>query len=274
MRKPPNERPKLKLRHPAAAEARVQAALPPKPVKPDKDGPERKCVLTGDRADRAALIRIVLDPGGQALPDVRAKAPGRGAWIGVDRETLRRALESGKLKSALARGFRRRDLTVPLDLPEQIERGLERTALDRLGLEARAGTVLTGSDRIEAAARAGQVKLLLHACDAGDDGNRKLDQAWRVGQEAEGSALKGLVIAAPRTILSSALGRENVVHVAVTDQGAARRVSETLSRWHKFIGFGSGERPCETQPQGSTAAAASSGAAATAANEGLTTVHE
>jgi uncharacterized protein len=274
LRKPPNERPKLGLKHPSGMEERVRAALPPKPAKPDKDGAERKCVLTGGKADRAALIRLALSPDGEVLPDVRAKAPGRGAWVGVDRAALETAIANGKLKSALSRAFRRRDLTIPADLADQIERGLERTALDRLGLEARGSTVLTGSDKIEGAARAGQVQMLLHARDAGEDGNRKLDQALRVGKDAEGTGLKGLVIAADRTILSSALGRENVVHIAVIDRGAAGRLGETLSRWHGFIGFGTGERPCETVSQGSIAAAASSDAAASDANEGLTTVHE
>ena len=274
MRKPPNERPKLGLKHPSGAEARVRAALPPKPDKADKDGPERKCVLTGGKADRAALIRLVVSPDGEVLPDVRAKAPGRGAWIGVDRAELQRALDSGKLKSALGRAFRRRDLSVPADLPEQIETQLERAALDRLGLEARASTLVTGSDRIDNAARSGQVHLLLHAADAMEDGNRKLDQALRMGSDAEGSDMRGLVIAAPRTTLSSALGRENVVHIALIDQGAAKRVGEMLARWHRFIGFGSGDRPCESNSQGSIAAATPTGEAAQAADEGLTTVHE
>jgi hypothetical protein len=274
LRNPPNERPKLKLKHPATAEARVQAALPPKPVKADKDGPERKCVLTGTKVDRADLIRLVLSPDNAVLPDVRAKAPGRGAWIAVDKAALRAAMVGGKLRGALGRAFRQRELNIAADLPEQIEAQLERAALDRLGLEARAGTLVTGGERIDAAARSGKVLLLLHANDAGEDGNRKLDQALRVGNDAEGSGLKGLVIAAPRTILSSALGRENVVHIAVTDPGAAKRVGDMLSRWHRYIGFGSGDRPCETRSQGSIAAAAPDGAAADAANEGLTTVHE
>jgi uncharacterized protein len=286
LRNPPNERPKLKLRHNPGAPAKAgaldsasepvigRAELRPSPEhKAEKDGPERRCVLTGAKADRAGLIRLVTAPDGTVLPDVRAKAPGRGAWIGVDRRTLEQAI-GGKLKGALGRAFRRRDLIIPADLGEQIERQLERAALDRLGLEARAGTLLTGSDRIEEAARAGRVQLLLHACDAGEDGNRKLDQAWRVGRDEEGSALRGLVIAADRTILSAALGRENVVHVATTDSGAARRLSEVLTRWHGFIGFVSGERPCGSASQGSIAAAAPQGAAAQAANEGLTTVHE
>jgi uncharacterized protein len=262
----------------ADAERVGQSPPPTPPLKgrgSDKDGPERKCVLTGERSDRASLIRLVLSPDGEVLPDVRAKAPGRGAWLGVDRGSLEQAIANGKLRGTLGRAFRTRDLRIPQDLPEQIERGLERAALDRLGLEARASTVVTGGERIETAARSGKVELLLHASDAGIDGNRKLDQALRVGGDAEGSGLRGLVIAAPRTILSSALGRENVVHVAVVDRGAAKRVSEALDRWHRFIGFGSGEQPCETQSQGPIAAAAPGGAAAEdAANEGLTTVHE
>lgn len=276
MRKTPNERPKLSLKlasgtRPTALAEAVPAAPAPAPAKSET---ERRCVLTGNRVERAALVRLALGPDGGVLPDVRAKAPGRGAWLGVGRAELEKAVANGKLRQALGRAFRTREVQVPPDLPERIEQQLERAALDRLGLEARAGTVVTGSERIEAALRSGKAEMLLHASDAGTDGNRKLDQALRVGQEAEGSDLRGLVIAAPRTILSLALGRENVVHIAVTDRGAARRVGEALARWHSFIGFDLGDRPCETASQGSIAAATSPDEAAAAANEGFSTVHE
>lgn len=270
MRKTPNERPRLSLKlESGKAPAALAAVTPPVAPTPAKSDTERRCVLTGDRIERTALIRLALGPDGEVLPDVRAKAPGRGAWIGVDRAALQTAVDNGKLRHALARAFRTRDLVLAPDLPAKIEQQLERAALDRLGLEARAGTIVTGSERIETALRSGKAEMLLHASDAGADGTRKLDQALRVGQEAEGSDLKGLVIAAPRTILSLALGRENVVHVAVTDRGAARRVGEALARWHSFIGFDLGDRPCETASQGSIAAATSSDEAAAAANEGF-----
>jgi hypothetical protein len=35
--------------------------------------------------------------------------------------------------------------------------------------------------------------------------------------------------------LSMALGRENVVHIALTDRAAAARVLHALSRWRAFI---------------------------------------
>lgn len=204
--------------------------------RPGKHVPERKCILSGEHDARGDMIRLALGPDGTIMPDLRAKAPGRGAWIGVDRVALETALTKGKLKGALSRAFKTGDIVIPADLADRIESGLRQAALDRLGLEMRGGTVLTGSDRIGEAARRGQLGLLLHADDASEDGNRKLDQAWRVGLDAEGEALRGVVIPADRTILSMALGRDNVVHIGVTVPASAARVADALSRWCGFIG--------------------------------------
>src|SRR3954451_17149550 len=110
------------------------------------DKSERRCVLTGAHGSRDRLIRLALGPDRRVAPDVRAKAPGRGAWIGVDRAALTAAIAKGKLRGALARAFRENQVEVDEDLPERIERELARTCLDRLGLEARAGTLMTGSE--------------------------------------------------------------------------------------------------------------------------------
>ncbi|HYW15283.1 MAG TPA: DUF448 domain-containing protein, partial [Allosphingosinicella sp.] len=50
----------------------------------------------------------------------------------------------------------------------------------------------------------------------------------------------GLVIPAERAILSLALGRQNVVHIAIIDRAAAARVEHALGRWRAFIGSDSG----------------------------------
>ncbi|HEX2764699.1 MAG TPA: DUF448 domain-containing protein [Allosphingosinicella sp.] len=220
-----------------------------------KHVPERKCILSGEQGARDDLIRLAVSPDGLVLPDVRARAPGRGAWIGVDRVALETALGKGKLRGALARAFKGAAIEIPADLPDQIEAALRQALLDRLGLEARAGTLLTGSERIEDAARKGELHLLLHAADAGEDGNRKLDQAWRVG----GGGPQGMVIPAQRSILSLALGRQNVVHIGLTDRGAADRVGRALGRWRAFI---------ETKPGLSAAPADTPDAAAIDASEG------
>src|SRR5205814_5440623 len=138
---------------------------------------------------------------GEVAPDVRARAPGRGAWIGVTRSELDAANAKGKLKGALQRAFKTNDLSVPANLGERTEHALRQTALDRLGMEARAGNLINGSDKIEAAARAGKVHLLVHAADASEDGRKRMDQAWRVG----GGAQRGMIFPEARTILSLAL---------------------------------------------------------------------
>jgi hypothetical protein len=194
--------------------------------------PERTCILSRRTASREELIRLALGPDGEVAPDVRARAPGRGAWIGVTRTELDAANAKGKLKGALQRAFKSNDVKVPGDLGERTETALRQAALDRLGMEARAGNLINGFDRIENAARSGKVHLLIHAADAGEDGNRSLDQAWRVG----GGGPQGVIFPEGRTILSMALGRENVVHVALTDPAAASRVQHALRRWRAFTG--------------------------------------
>jgi predicted RNA-binding protein YlxR (DUF448 family) len=202
----------------------------------ERHTPERTCILSRRTASRDDLIRLALGPDGQVAPDVRARAPGRGAWIGVDRAALDAANGKGKLRAALARAFKASDVKVAEDLGNRIEAALRQNALDRLGLEARAGHLATGSDRIETEARRGAVRLLLHAADASAEGRRKLDQAWRVGRDEAGSGRQGLVLPVERAILSLALGRENVVHAAIIDRAAAARVSHALGRWRAFIG--------------------------------------
>ena len=219
----------------------------------ETEGPVRKCILSGDREARDHLVRLALSPTGDILPDVRAKAPGRGAWIGVTRAELDTAIAKGKLKGALARAFKTNDLAIPADLAERIADQLQRALLDRLGLESKAGHVVTGGVQLDKAARSGKLHMLLHASDAGADGAGKLAQAWRVGSDQEGSGLKGLTLPLPRTILSMSLGRENVVHAGVTDARAAQRVSDALTRWLHFIGPEPLPVPCEKPSQGASA---------------------
>ena len=197
-----------------------------------KHTPERTCVLTRRKATKDALIRLALGPDGTVAPDVRARAPGRGAWISVGRAELDEAVANGKLKAALARAFKTGEVAIPPDLGERTEQALRQAALDRLGMEARAGNLLSGSERVEATARSGKVHLLIHAADAGEDGRKRLDQAWRAG----GGGPQGVIFPEPRPILSIALGRENVVHVALTDPAAAARVRNALARWRAFTG--------------------------------------
>lgn len=234
------------------------------------DAPERRCILSGSNAGRDAMLRLAMGPVGQdgqhpVLPDPLARAPGRGAWIAVDRAALSAALANGKLKGALARAFRTGALAIPDDLPDLAQAGLTRAFTERLGLEFRAGRLILGSDRIARAARDGKVAALFHAADASEDGARKLDQAWRVGMEAEGTGKGGLRLPLDRAALSVALGRDNVVHLALTDHGSAQRVTTPLQRLLNFLGATTdGAQLIEADEDGPDRAGAAPGQAAQA----------
>ena len=239
MRTPPNEQLSSDI---------VDSARFPEPGEGDglpdagpamEDGPQRRCILTGEVRPRVELIRLVRsdlgsDPG-LVLPDLQARAPGRGAWIGVDRAALEQAQAKGRLKGALVRAFKTGELDIPGDLPDRIEQGLKRLFLDRLGLEKRTGALISGAHAVNDAARGGKLALLLHALDASEDGRRKLDQAWRVGSEREGSGVRGTVLPLDRDALSVALGRENTVHIGITRPASAGRIEGVLDRLLRFI---------------------------------------
>lgn len=227
MRTPPNER--LTPDIADTPEART-ASEPAEPC------PERRCVISGESGPRENLVRLAVSPEGLVLPDAQEKAPGRGAWMGATREELIAALANGKLRGGLSRAFKTGALTIPDDLPQKVENALTRVVLDRLGLEMRVGRLILGTQRIAETARSGGVALLLHASDASEDGRKKLDQAWRVGRDAEGSGERGLTLPLDRAALSVALGRDNVVHLALADHASAERVSKPLTRLLHYLG--------------------------------------
>ncbi len=229
---------------------------------------ERRCILSGEVRPREELVRLALSPEGAVLPDPAAKAPGRGAWIAPARAGLEAAITDGHFRRSLMRAFKGgpegASISFPDDLPERIEAALRRHLLDRLGLELRGGNIVLGSARIEEQARSGLVALLAHASDASEGSRRKLDQAWRVGTDREGSGLHGVVLPLDRAALSVALGRENVVHLGVLGARKARkgapdaaaRVALATMRLARFVGSDPGSLALNSAGEASATAGA------------------
>jgi predicted RNA-binding protein YlxR (DUF448 family) len=170
-----------------------------------RKGVERLCVATREVRPVADMIRFVAAPDGKVVPDIERKLPGRGVWITATRAALDRALR----ERAIQRAFRG-DAEVDAELPDLVERLLERSALEGLSLANKAGQVVTGAAKVESALTAGEVALLIHASDAQPDGVRKLDAVAR----AVGERLP-VLRAFGGEQLDLALGRPNVVHAAL-----------------------------------------------------------
>ena len=127
-------------------------------------GTERLCAVSRTVKPVDELIRFVVGPHG-VVADLKRKLPGRGLWISADRHTLKDAVT----RNVFARGFKR-ELRVSQALVDETERLLLRSALDALAIAGKAGQVVAGFAKVEAAVAREAIVGLIHASDAGADG--------------------------------------------------------------------------------------------------------
>jgi hypothetical protein len=198
---------------------------------------QRTCALTREVLPVEAMLRFVVGPAGEVVPDVKHKLPGRGIWV----TATRAALDEAIARKVFARGFRR-DVRVAPDLAAQTERLLERAALDALAIAGKSGNVVTGFAKVEAALGRERVMGVIHAADAAVDGKRKLDAAVR-GETREKSREIAIIEEFGGSQLDLALNRPNVVHAALL----AGPVSGTfLARAARLARFRTGHSPDAT----------------------------
>src|SRR5690242_6856651 len=197
-------------------------------------GTERTCALTRELKPVTELVRLVVGPAGDAVPDVKRKLPGRGIWL----TATSAAIEDAIRHNVFARGFRR-DVRVAADLAAQTEQLIERSALDALAIAAKAGAVVSGFSKVEATIGRDNILALIHAAEAAGDGKRKLAAALRRNKGGEIS--ETLVIEAfTGAQLDLALNRPNVVHAALL---AGPGSTTFLTRVARLTRFRTGRSP-------------------------------
>jgi predicted RNA-binding protein YlxR (DUF448 family) len=187
---------------------------------------ERMCVATRTVRPIADMIRFVLGPDGEAVPDLKRKLPGRGVWVTATQDALSDAVK----RKALARGFKQ-EVRLPADLVARTGQLLERSALDALAMAGKAGLVATGFTRVEAVLAQQEVIALLHAAEAAADGVRKLDAARRRRPERGPIVTIGILTSAQ---LDLALGRPNVIHAALLAGPSSDTFLARLRRLERF----------------------------------------
>jgi predicted RNA-binding protein YlxR (DUF448 family) len=196
-------------------------------------GTERTCALKRQVMPVSELVRFVVGPAGEVVPDVKRKLPGRGLWITGTRGSIAEAVR----RSVFQRGFKR-DLKVTPTQPADTERLLERAALEALAIAAKAGLVVTGAGKVEAAIgregpkRAGLLALV-HASDAAADGKRKLAAALqRKRDEMQRETVSVETFTGQE--LSLALNRPNVVHAALLAGPGSETFIARVKRLERF----------------------------------------
>lgn len=189
----------------------------------DRDAPERRCIVTGETGGKAGLVRFVVGPGGEVVPDLAEKLPGRGIWVTAGRAEIEKAAKKGLFARAA-----RAPVTAPPDLANRVEAGLAQRVVELVSLARKAGLAVAGFERVKDWLAAGRARVLLQASDGSARGKGKL---WT----PEGGRWFGCLTAAE---LGLSFGRASVIHGALAPGGLTDRVIRDASRLNGLRGQG------------------------------------
>jgi len=196
----------------------------------DRSATMRMCAVTREVRPIDELIRFVVSPTGEVIPDLKRKLPGRGLWVSASRRAVAEAVR----RHQFGKGFKREVRVAPA-LSETTEALLERSLVEALSIAAKAGQAVSGFGKVETALAQRQVQVLVHAADGAVDGIRKLDAIARQnGAISDESRELPVVTALTSAQLDLALDRSNVIHAALLAGPASKTF---LSRSHTLVRY-------------------------------------
>jgi predicted RNA-binding protein YlxR (DUF448 family) len=197
----------------------------------DRDDPERKCIASGESQPKAGLVRFVVGPEGQVVPDILARLPGRGIYVSADRALIEKAVK----KNLFARAARQ-PVKLPDGLADLVEGLLAQRVVDLLSLARKAGEAVMGYEKVKDWLAKGQAATLIQARDGSERGKTKLHPP-----EGEGGFI-GVLTAGE---MGLSFGRERAIHAALAAGGLRTRVVEEAARLQGLrmpvIGLSGGE---------------------------------
>ncbi len=179
------------------------------------DGPERKCIATGEVQPKFGLIRFVIGPEGQIAPDLAEKLPGRGIWVAADRAALDKAATKGLFARAA-----RQPVQVPEGLTDWVESLLAQRVVNLISLARKGGRAISGYEKVKASLDKEEAEVLIQASDGSERGKSKLSTphygnfiGWLTADE-----------------LGQAFGRQTTIHAALSAGGLTQRVVDEAAR--------------------------------------------
>ena len=178
--------------------------------------PERRCVATGECLPKSELVRFVVGPDGNVVPDIRNKLPGRGVWV----KSRRSALEKAIRKGAFSRHFLRHS-TVPDGLADEVERQLAARVVEYVSLARKAGAAVAGFEKVHAELKRGTAALLLRARDGSER------QFAKLGTQVCNIECCGCLSSAE---LGMAFARGNVIYAALKVGALGSKTIEAAKR--------------------------------------------
>jgi uncharacterized protein len=192
----------------------------------EDQSPDRMCIVTRQVRDAGELIRFVVSPGGELVPDLRRRLPGRGVHVTATSEMVATA----ERKHLFAKAFEGK-VTVPPGLAEWVGRLIAHAAVQGIALARKGGTAVFGYSKVEKALAEGHVVALLHAIEASTDGVAGLGSAAR-----RSGTKPDIVRVFTGEQLDLAFGRTNVIHAALLAGPASEHAMARIRDLRRYRG--------------------------------------
>lgn len=199
----------------------------------------RMCIVTRESGSPDELIRFVTAPDGTVVPDLKRELPGRGCWVKMDRSLVEKAVA----KKLFARALKA-DAKAAGDLGERVERLLLLQLLQMMNMARKAGQLVTGSAKADAAIRSGAALAVFHSTDAAADGVRKIDQArkaWHLGMETEEEIPSFRLFS--ESEMEGVMGQNTFIHAAVLAGQAGEGVVKRAKMLEQYRNGGQSRAP-------------------------------
>lgn len=173
----------------------------------ERDTPERRCIATGQTEPKAGLIRFVVGPGDEVVPDLLGRLPGRGIWVSAKRTAVDKAVGKNLFSRAAKKPVKAR-----ADMSDLISGLLVDRVAHTIGLARKAGEAVAGFEKVKTWLEKEEADVLLQASDGSAGMKSKLRPPH--GPESYVNCLNAQE-------LGMAFGRETVIHAALSAGGLA-----------------------------------------------------
>jgi uncharacterized protein len=192
-------------------------------TKTHKKSPERRCLITGESKEKSHLLRFVIGPENEMVPDLTHKLPGRGYWVTADRLSLETALKKKVFSRAARQNVKATDNLVDL-----VVNGQKNRCLQLISLARKASVLIEGTEKVGQGIKKGRVKMLILALDLSDNSRARL---------VKGDDKFGVSDIFSSEELGSVFGKDQVKAIATEYADWAKRLGFELERLAKLIGM-------------------------------------
>jgi predicted RNA-binding protein YlxR (DUF448 family) len=197
------------------------------PRQKQQEKPQRSCLGCRQARDKDSLIRFVLSPQGEVVPDIESKLPGRGAYTCISEQCLRAALKQRQF----SRAFKHEVVTVtPDEMVAQVAGIMHGRILGYIGLANRAGKIISGGSMVTDAIRgAHKPGLVLVAKDV----SASIGDKIVLLAEVHGIACRHIMT---KDDFGAILGKAPRSAIAIKAGGFVAQLSQEIERFRNFLG--------------------------------------